>query len=75
MKRYLFIAAIALSALGISDVHASAENNDYPTVEGRNVPKDQMVRPGDRLSMPTTQLHEEHGCNYVLTLAPLKRTA
>jgi hypothetical protein len=45
MKRYLFIAAIALSALGISDVHASAENNDYPTVEGRSWPNEVYETP------------------------------
>jgi hypothetical protein len=40
----------------------------------RNVPGDQLIRPGDRLAMPTMQLHDDHGYNYEMTLVLLKRT-
>jgi hypothetical protein len=40
----------------------------------RNVPKTQMVRPGDRLAVPTMQFREDHGYNYERTLTLLKRT-
>lgn len=40
----------------------------------RNVPKTQLVSPGDRLAMPTIQFLEDHGYNYDRTVALLTRT-